>query len=217
MGSFDPKDVSRGASRAFSGFVKSVMRTGGGGSFAGASPQAGSPDDACADFAYQWGLDERAQEMLYALDPDLQSRVMSGFAPKDLSKGASAAFMGFVMSVQRTQGRPAQPRGALAHYAPAAYAPQPAVHYAPPPRAAPRPAMMAVQPAAVGAIDPAALEAFIQQWDLDSSAQGALMRCTAEVQARVIQDFSPKDTSSGASRAFMGFLKSVTTAREAAV
>merc|ERR1712048_92527 len=83
MSGFAPPDVSRGASAAFMGFAKSVA-----GSSTPMGQIAQSPVDA---FVAQWGLDAKAQGALLQLDPGTQQRVMSGFAPKDVSRGASAA------------------------------------------------------------------------------------------------------------------------------
>jgi len=49
-------------------------------------------------FVAQWGLDDKAQMALLALDPEIQQRVMTDFHPTDMSR-ASAMFMGFVKSV----------------------------------------------------------------------------------------------------------------------
>merc|ERR1719169_300998 len=65
-------------------------------------------------FVIQWGLDKQAQDALVALDPATQQRVMDGFAPRDVSRGASAAFMGFVRSVAGNASN-AAPTGAAAY------------------------------------------------------------------------------------------------------
>merc|ERR1719359_2113692 len=59
----------------------------------------GSSGDAVGMFCTRWGLDTMAEGVLRKLDPQLQQRVMSQFAPKDVSRGASIPFMGFVKSV----------------------------------------------------------------------------------------------------------------------
>jgi hypothetical protein len=46
-------------------------------------------------FVANWGLDAKAQQRLLQLDASTQRRVIDGFSPKDVSRGASAAFMRF--------------------------------------------------------------------------------------------------------------------------
>lgn len=50
-------------------------------------------------FIAQWELDQKAQEVLMALDPPSQQRVMAGFQHHDVSGGASTAFIGYVNSL----------------------------------------------------------------------------------------------------------------------
>merc|ERR1719272_1206945 len=56
-------------------------------------------DDPILTFVARWGLDSMAEDALRRLDPEKQHRVMSQFAPKDVARGASIPFMGFVKSV----------------------------------------------------------------------------------------------------------------------
>merc|ERR1712079_725369 len=112
-------------------------------------------------FVRHWGLDAQAQQALMRLDTQTQHRVMSDFAPTDVSRGASAAFMGFVRSVAMTAER--------RHSGPSA-----------------------PLEASVRTGNPA-IDAFIQQWELDSKAVDALVSLDPNMQARVMDGFSPKD------------------------
>jgi len=120
-------------------------------------------------FANSWALDDRARETLLSLDAHTAQRVMASFTPKDTSRGASAAFMGFVKGVVARGG------GAARDAAPS---------------------------------DPSALADFAQSWQLDQKAQEMLFRLDAATAQRVMSDFSPSDTSRGASAAFMSFARS---------
>jgi len=60
-----------------------------------------------ATFVTHWGLDQKSQDVLSTLDPNLQQKVMSSFQPKDLTR-ANQIFMGFVKSVRAPGGAAAQ-------------------------------------------------------------------------------------------------------------
>jgi len=130
MTQFNPPDISRGASAAFMSFCKTVSGVGFG---AGAQAFGGSPsvldtfDSGCGlnalgdsqafntfastgdptidAFCNSWGLDSKAVETLVSLDIETQSRIMTGFTPKDVTRGASAVFMGFVRSLLAGTGK----------------------------------------------------------------------------------------------------------------
>lgn len=209
MSGFAPKDVSRGASLAFMGFVKGVAGAqafaggggggggaptaqqayggGGGGDWGGAAEPTGNAE--IDSFVAQWGLDGAAQKALLAVEPEFQQRVMSGFSPKDISRGASIPFMGFIKSVTGGGGATTGAQ-ALGGGAPTA--------------------RQAFGGGSAQATGDAAIDAFVAQWSLDASAQNALTNLDPEMRARIMSGFAPKDTSRGASVAFMGFVKSVT-------
>merc|ERR1712216_323366 len=119
MAAFAPNDTSRGASVAFMGFAKSVAATApraafnGSGGLNAATAHGGSEwsgptlqgsglvngEVAVDAFVEQWNLDEKAQEALRLLAPDIRQRVMADFSPQHVQRGASVAFMGFLRSV----------------------------------------------------------------------------------------------------------------------
>merc|ERR1719214_307879 len=84
MSGFAPTDLQRGASCALMGFIKAVMNP-------------------LQLFIVKWDLDMLAQDVLLKLDADTQMRVIRDFHPKDISKGASVALMGFVKSILGSQ------------------------------------------------------------------------------------------------------------------
>jgi len=119
---FAPSDVSQGASKAFMTFAKRFSQLGADnnasgrkcgygdvgarqndlavGQEAARTSTTGAEDTVL--WAAQWGLDEEAQFVLDGLDPDTQQWVMRTFAPRDLSQGASAAFIAFVAVLSRS-------------------------------------------------------------------------------------------------------------------
>jgi len=129
-------------------------------------------------FCNSWSLDGKAVETLVSLDPETKSRVMSSFTPKDVTRGASAAFMGFVKGMIAGTGRGASGAG-QAHGGVALPISNPSI------------------------------QQFVDSWQLDPQAQTALTRLDPSCQAKVMAGFAPKDTSRGASAAFMGFCRSV--------
>lgn len=254
MDGFSPKDVSKGASAAFMGFLKSVANSvgKGQGKVQGQGPGlgtlivvSGGQNEAAAMFAEKWGLDTAAQNVLMNLDSDVQQRVMSGFSPKDVSRGASVAFMGFVKSITggamprmqphvQTQApqtqtivlgqwRPVEPSTpttptttvTLGQWRPV----EPAAPTAsvvlgqwrpvdPAAPAAPVGQWTSVEPSRT-AVQQSELDLFVANWGLDTKAQQSLLQLDPSTQRRVMDGFSPKDVSRGASAAFMGFVKSV--------
>jgi len=97
MASFAPKDLSRGASIALMGFLKHVRAK-------VAEEQEARRQAILAAiqlFVETWQLDERAQNLLCSLDPEMMEKAMRDFAPKDISGGASKAFSGFVRALQK--------------------------------------------------------------------------------------------------------------------
>lgn len=59
------------------------------------------------------------------------------------------------------------------------------------------------------------LETFVSTWNLDASAQTALMQLEPEVQAKVVQDFAPKPGTRDVNKLFHGFIRSVLTSQSA--
>merc|ERR1712113_319365 len=51
-------------------------------------------------FVAKWALDERAEASLRGADAETQQRLITSFAPKDLSRGSSVALMGFLKHVR---------------------------------------------------------------------------------------------------------------------
>jgi len=52
-------------------------------------------------FVANWGLDAKAQQKLMQLDSSTRRRVIDGFSPSDVSRGASAALMRFARKQQQ--------------------------------------------------------------------------------------------------------------------
>lgn len=182
MNDFQPTDLSKGASAAIMGFVRSILSSSGR-SVRPAGPSANATDEeSTGAFMVHWELDAKAQEALTNLDPDTRQRIMNGFTPKDVSRGASIALMGFIKSVVARQqggaGMSAQAGGAS-------------------------------RPVNGGKTGDPGIDQFVAQWGLDAAAQEMLCRLDWNTQQRVMQGFAPKDTSRGASPAFMGFVKSI--------
>jgi len=243
MSGFSPKDVSRGASIAFMGFVKSIT----GGVIPRSQPQVQTqvpqtqtiilgqwrpvePDpppksqitlgqwhpvepsvptapvvlgqwtpvessitsvaaavsqNEINAFVANWDLDTKAHQTLLQLDSSAQRRVIDGFSPKDVSRGASAAFMGFVKSVANSSG--GGWRGTGAPTAAQAFAPS--------------------NVSVGGSSATPEIDNFVTTWGLDSKAELLLHSMDPDAQQRVMNSFSPKDVSRGASAAFMGFAR----------
>lgn len=151
--------------------------------------------DAVTAFVSYWDLDDNASQALFALDPTTLSVVMDGFNPRDTSRGASPALMGFIRSItsksgwNHTSGSSTQWQSANTSFeAPCS---NERTLYA---------------DSGEGFSD---ADEFISYWQLDDKAGEALRQLDPETQKRVMNGFTPKDTSRGASPAFMGFVRSV--------
>lgn len=200
---FAPKDTSRGASIVLMGFLKSVMARRGGPTAQQAFNGGGHVayvsdprfDHAIAAFIAKWELDEMAQDMLFSMDPMTRSRVMKDFAPTEVSRGASIVFMGFAKSVRAQSSAP------IAHMAYGGGNMIRPVH---------RNSWGGGGGGGCGGggSDRATAQ-FSQQWGFDQKAQESLYALDHVTRQRVINDFSPKDISRGASIVLMGFIKSV--------
>lgn len=179
MDGFAPKDMSRGASAAFMGFVRSVS---------GTSAQGRSPATSPGDFVDRWALDDKAQELFYSLEADVQEKIMRKFHPNDLSRGASVPFMAFARSMAGAQ----HSAGLAASASQAALTSEDRL------------------------VHGDALEDFVERWQLDTKARDMLYNLDPELQQRVMEGFAPKDVSRGASGALTAFARSVAGAAGAA-
>eukprot|EP00928_Gymnodinium_smaydae_P058721 TRINITY_DN4191_c0_g1_i2.p1 TRINITY_DN4191_c0_g1~~TRINITY_DN4191_c0_g1_i2.p1 ORF type:complete len:624 (-),score=101.20 TRINITY_DN4191_c0_g1_i2:77-1783(-) len=100
---FRPADPLR-ANRIFMSFVRSVAgRTGAAAAVAALPPEPVSMAFATGhraidEFLAKWGLDSKSQQVLLSLDPAMQERVISSFAPPNAAR-ANPMFMGFVKSL----------------------------------------------------------------------------------------------------------------------
>lgn len=188
MSDFRPTNISR-VNQMFMGFVKSVTNKlsaptaqeayeGSSSSFLHTPATSGNA--ALDGFVLQWGLDAKAQDLLFSLDFGMQQRVISEFKPTNPSR-ASQMFMAFVKSV----------RGGAHHGAQTA---QPSFDGG------------GNSLNVVVATGTSAIDSFVAQWGLDFACQEVLRNLDMETQRKVMSEFQAPDRSR-ANQVFMAFVK----------
>lgn len=169
-------------------------------------------DPAVQEFVLKWGLQQDAQELLLSLDAQSRQRVMVEFNPRDTSRDANPIFhtftrgilsggkgKGFAPAGKGYKGAPAYPAAAAAYRG----------GYAAPSAAVAFGLGAAAQPAAAAMGAAGDHGAFVAQWNLGAEAQQVLYGLTPDLQARVVREFRPRDTSSDANNIFCKFARGV--------
>lgn len=138
-------------------------------------------------FIERWSLQEDAQQLIARLDQVTAQKVMDQFNPRDVSRDVNPIFHKFTRSL--LQGVP-QKQGFGGH--------------------------AQVPSASVAGSDgpgpePEKVIAFIEQWSLETEAQSVLYSLDGPTQVRVIQEFSPRDTSRDANIIFIKFAQGLAT------
>jgi hypothetical protein len=139
------------------------------------------------DFVMKWSLSAEAQAALQGLDPAMQNKVISEFAPRDASRDCNPLFHKFVQGLAAKGKGKGKPAGFRAPY---------------PYNASPAPM---ARGGGGGAGGSATAAAFVAQWNLNQDAQNMMFGFPAEVQLKVMSQFSPRDTSTDVSNIFMKF------------
>lgn len=154
-------------------------------------------------FISTWGIDGDAQAALMQLEPGPLERILTSFAPKPGTRDVNRLLHGFIKSVSGggNGGREGRAAGRSLDVVAAQHAAA----------AAQAEARRAAAAAADAAAEAAAAEAqaFAMQWDLDESAESALLQLPKHLQDRLMKEFQPRPGTRDVNRLFHGFVRSV--------
>lgn len=103
---FAPKDTTRDVNAVFCKFAR-TQTTKQAAEAEHATATGSTFDSGQRDFAIQWGLRAESQALLASMEPELQSRVMREFAPRDTSRDVNAVFCKFAHGIMQA-GRAAE-------------------------------------------------------------------------------------------------------------
>lgn len=154
--------------------------------------------DLVSEFSQRWSLKEDAQQLLASLSPEAQNKVITEFAPRDTSRDCNAIFFKFAQGISR--GFPkaqsfGNPQGQVRTITAA-----PSVN-----------AAVAQQPAVQRSDEE--MEAFVARWALGLEAQQLLWSLDHFARQRVMQEFSPRDTSTDVNAIFLKFAHGVASGK----
>lgn len=138
-------------------------------------------DPVLLQFAARWNLQDEAQRVLASLGAQAQQKVLQEFSPRDASRDANGIFIKFANGI--SQNVPQMQR-------------QPAFHQQP-----------QMQKQFHDSSEGEA--AYLARWRLGDEAQTAFYGLLPDQQQKVMQEFSPRDTSSDANNIFIRFCQGV--------
>jgi len=175
-------------------------------------PSASNAQDrAVVEFCARWRLDTEAQNLLrnqYQAAPEVAEKIMQLFSPRDTSRDANGIFLRFANSViasPRQQHMDTNVSPSVQRPIEDTIYAQAAPVVVPPPQATPS----WLDPSNV---NDAAVNDFCAKWQLQSEAQNLLtsqLHSSPEVAERIMQQFSPRDTSRDSNGIFLRFAKSI--------
>jgi len=152
-------------------------------------------------FFDRWNLNADAQGILTNLSPEAQLKVISEFRPRDESRDCSNLVMKFAMGVSgKGKGK-----GGGGFAAPQQVAP---LWKTSAPASAPA-GMMEEDPEDSVPLPTEDFEAYALQWALGEEAQAAFLSLPPSKQRKVMNEFSPRDTTSDVNRIFVKFVSGI--------
>jgi hypothetical protein len=183
---FSPRDPERDANAIFVKFARGVS-------------QGFQGTEEMQEFIKRWSLGPEASQLISRLNPMKRSKVMREFNPRDATTDVNNIFIRFAHGVSDGKGKSAgKGKGKVSQQ-----------------QWGPIPAYNAGQPQAFvpyhqrpPASDPMVAQ-FIATWQLAPGAQDYLQSLPPMAQQKIIQEFSPRDTSRDANGIFMKFAMGV--------
>lgn len=226
MEQFNPRDTSRDVNAIFQKFAGSVATGAPQRSSAAAVNGGVHGVEQVASFVEQWALGPEAQAVLLGLQPVLQQRVMRDFQPRDTSRDCNIIFIKFAQGL--AYGKPragSQQYGQVVAPAPQAWPPQQHLHQQQQQFHVQQPGLQVQQQQQLhhqqqqqqhirgaGAYvsegaDDAGLQEFIGKWNLQEEAQTLIYDLDPSLQAKVVQEFAPRDTARDCNAIFCKFVQ----------
>jgi len=153
-------------------------------------------------FFDRFNLNADAQGILANLSPEIQTKVISDFRPRDETRDCSNLVMKFAMSLSGKGKGKGGGGFAAQHVAPFV---KPSVTV---PASAPA-GMMEEDPEDSIPVPTEDIEAYVMQWALGEEAQSAFLSLPPSKQRKVMNEFNPRDTSSDVNRIFVKFVSGI--------